>query len=236
MEIVQSDREDSAKILLEKYNANVYISDWDGISAYMMSTVALAQGFKVAPMFRKHGAKQGRAEKRKCAWCKKEEAKFQCSACRVVGYCSKPCQQSHWKMGGHKQRCNELSSDGNAVVLERPSDGIGEVDGMHSVSLNWRTMKRHKAKGYQKPSTVAYGEKFCIKIQCGETPITPLMVYDKTRECEFYYNQGEPGFMEMFKKARAETATNGRKTYIKASFSQDGKLTVYPATATIKSW
>jgi hypothetical protein len=28
-----------------------------------------------------------------------------CSACRAVAYCSKACQMTDWKSGGHKRHC-----------------------------------------------------------------------------------------------------------------------------------
>ena len=45
-----------------------------------------------------------------CAWCG-AKAKFKCSKCNVVYYCSGPCQREHWKApeeAGHKAICPSL--------------------------------------------------------------------------------------------------------------------------------
>lgn len=43
----------------------------------------------------------------RCAQCEKLCDKLQrCSACQLVGYCSRSCQVKHWK-AGHKQACKE---------------------------------------------------------------------------------------------------------------------------------
>jgi hypothetical protein len=33
-----------------------------------------------------------------------------CSGCRVMLYCSKDCQRTHWKAGGHKGQCAALAA------------------------------------------------------------------------------------------------------------------------------
>lgn len=45
----------------------------------------------------------------KCQSCDKVGATFFCSSCKVPRYCSKPCQRSHWKEGGHKNDCKEMT-------------------------------------------------------------------------------------------------------------------------------
>lgn len=37
-----------------------------------------------------------------------------CGGCRCVRYCSKECQEEHWKEGGHKGVCKE----GKAHITE----------------------------------------------------------------------------------------------------------------------
>eukprot|EP00058_Branchiostoma_floridae_P018833 XP_002604322.1 hypothetical protein BRAFLDRAFT_88612 [Branchiostoma floridae] len=50
----------------------------------------------------------------RCGFCNRQElpeAKFQkCGRCRKTRYCSKECQQQHWR-GGHKEECEERKTD-----------------------------------------------------------------------------------------------------------------------------
>lgn len=39
-----------------------------------------------------------------------------CARCKVAAYCSKSCQQKHWKEGGHKQECPKLTAGQNGSV------------------------------------------------------------------------------------------------------------------------
>ena len=88
---------------------------------------------------------------------------------------------------------------------------------------------------YQKPDNVAVDERFYVKIQCNGL-YSPLLIYDKTRQCQMHYPPHLDGFREMAEKAMAEKAANGRKTYMKAAFSADGNIRVYPNQTTLLTW
>lgn len=50
-----------------------------------------------------------RAGRSTCANCTASSIQLQvCSRCKSVRYCSKECQASHWKEGGHKKVCNVI--------------------------------------------------------------------------------------------------------------------------------
>lgn len=45
-----------------------------------------------------------------CEFCKKYSTDLStCSRCKAVFYCSRACQKTHWKTGGHKQECRPPS-------------------------------------------------------------------------------------------------------------------------------
>jgi hypothetical protein len=44
-----------------------------------------------------------------CSQCGKCSAPHQCSQCKVAKYCSRECQRTHWKKGGHKKACTPTS-------------------------------------------------------------------------------------------------------------------------------
>lgn len=62
-----------------------------------------------------------------CATCRKAappgETLSLCSRCRAVRYCSKACQQQHWR-AGHKQACTPFE-EWTAADKDRPSQGPG---------------------------------------------------------------------------------------------------------------
>jgi hypothetical protein len=80
------------------------------------------------------------------------------------------------------------------------------------------------------------GEQFYIKVQALPSDTQPLLIYDKSRQFEISYPFDRRGYREMYNAARGERATNGTKTYLKASFDASGSCTVYPGTTSIKTW
>ena len=239
-EILMTDREDVAKILLKKYDANLDIQDCDGMTPRTMA-IAGGASSSVANMVNKAAAGQRRQERgvesRTCSHCGKVEDRdlMKCSRCQSVQYCSKDCQKEHWKKGGHKEACNELSaSKEKGVLIPKPP-----TDGMFHSTVNFRSgiqgPPMRDGDGYRKPSNVRVGEQFYIKVQ-GGGPQMPLMIYDKSRECSFSVNPGTPGFEELRKAVNAEPTWQGRKTYVTASFDNQGRCTVYPGITSIKKW
>jgi len=103
--------------------------------------------------------------------------------------------------------------------------------------VSWRTGKVTTSSGgtLKKPDNVAVDETFYVKIQCNGLQ-TPVLIYDKSRQCELSYHPDQKGFHEIAQKVLAETATNGRKTYMLASFGAEGKIRLYPNKTTILKW
>lgn len=232
-EVLMQDRVDVAKVLLNKYNARVDIEDYEGVSPKSMAmTSGSGLVSRVAVMVGKVAMKQGRKATKiiseKCIGCGKlTEEILECSVCRSK-YCSKSCQKQHWKV--HKTTCKAIAADDEPVVLESPP-----VYG-HSMTYNSATGKASPSDLFRKPAYAEIGQPFYVKVQCGTTPVTPLMIYDKHRECNFTYSQDRPGFDRLFTKTRAQAASNGRKSYFEASFDKTGKMSVYLHTSTLKTW
>ena len=136
---------------------------------------------------------------------------------------------AHWK-ATHKRECKTLAeTKSTAIVLDTPL-----TDLTHVQTMNWQSGSSY-GKGFRKPSNVAIGQMFYLKVQ-GNGPQSPLMIYDETRACNFYYEPRQSGFQEIYNSVSAEPTWQGRKTYIKASFDADGKCTVYPGLTSIKKW
>ena len=64
-----------------------------------------------APSLTAKACKPSTSDERECANCcvgagdRSDLLLKACSRCRLVYYCSKPCQLLHWKKGGHKRFC-----------------------------------------------------------------------------------------------------------------------------------
>lgn len=144
-------------------------------------------------------------------------------------YCSDECQIAHWKMG-HKQVCKQLGEERRqAIILEKA------FVTMPSRLMVWNRTCRASSGAYQKPDNVAVDERFYVKVQ-GEGLHQPLVVYDKSRQCQFCVMPGQRGFNEIFAKVKAEKAADGKKTFVEASFDSEGNCTVYPGRTSIKPW
>jgi hypothetical protein len=238
LEVFMTSRSDVAEFLLDKHNARIDVADWDGFSPKSM---ALRPGTglvtSVAPIIMKRAMKQGRAEKkageRQCSKCGAVESTTLvlsvCAKCKVVQYCSRECQISDWK-AVHKQACKQVEDErGVSVQLETPP--VTE----NTVMVSFATRQSSAPEGsYRKPDDAAVGEQFYIKVQALQN--SPLLIYDKSRQCHFFYPPNLRGYREMYSAAVGERATNGTKAYMKASFDANGNCTVYPGTTSIKTW
>jgi hypothetical protein len=248
LEAIQSNRKDVARILLNDDTIDLDVADCDGFSPRSMSVKA-ALFSEVAAMVNKHAARATKNQKqttlRKCSNCGKEESRDiklrQCSRCKQVQYCGISCRDEHWKrkQGGHKNECKKLAQKLElAIQLDKPEDG-----GMFYTSLSLRggasrlkpSSPHRKPDGYKKPSAVRVGEKFVIKVQ-GNGPGQHLMIYDKSRECSFHVTPTSTGFSELYEAVQAEPPWQGRKTFVAASFDEDGNCTVYPGQRSIHKW
>jgi len=116
------------------------------------------------------------------------------------------------------------------ILLEKP-----EAQHAHTGCTSFRTGKMETTGIFQKPRSVKFEEIFYIKIQGGGDTM-PLLIYDKSRECQFTCSPGQRGFSEMLAKVRADPSAQGRKTYMAASFDSKGNCKVYPGRTTNKPW
>jgi hypothetical protein len=238
LEVFMTNRADVAEFLLDKHNARIDVADWDGFSPKSMA-LRPGAGFvtSVGPMIMKRAMKQGRAEKKadkgQCSKCGVVESSTLvlsvCAKCKAVQYCSRECQISDWK-AGHKQACKQVEEErGASVQLETPP--VTE----NTVMISFATRHTSAPEGsYRRPDDAAVGEQFYVKVQALAN--SPLLIYDKSRQCHFFYPSHLRGYREMYSAAVGERATNGTKAYLKASFDANGNCTVYPGTTSIKTW
>ena len=244
LEVIMANRMDVAKILLKKHKANLDVTDADGVSPRSMSV----RGAMLSPVASMVNQAAGKSTKqtvdesyRTCSNCSKKEAPdsplLSCKRCHQTQYCGEVCQLEHWKKGGHKKVCKALAAKQTvAIALDKPKGGMF----YSTVSLNHKTRfqnsdSRDEASGYTKPRGVDIDEKFDLKVQ-GNGNDCPLMIYDKSRECNFKIDPGDAGFDELLQAVRAEPTWQGRKTFVAASFDDRGVCTVYPGLTSIHKW
>ena len=105
---------------------------------------------------------------------------------------------------------------------------------LYSATTNFQTRQINTGGDYVKPSHVDFDKRFVVKVQAS-ADTSPIFLYDETRECLFYITPEDIGFSEILAIVRTEPAWQGRKTFMKASFNIDGRCTLYPDTAGVKS-
>lgn len=236
-EVIMRDRADITTFLLQKYNTSIHTKDADDVSPLTLVTGQGQSAFPhVAPLVmeaaRKEGSQIRKAKKQSenaCGYCEKVvTGKLQCSKCKSAVYCGRECQVAHWPE--HKKICKSLAATTAGVNLG-PGSGLKDVGMCHST---FSFSKNKQMSGtYQNPKGVKVGDEFVIKVQ-GNTNMMPLLIYDKSRTCEFLLHPGEPGFSQIHEAVQKEPAWQGRKTLMKASFDDKGCRTIYPHTAGVK--
>ena len=90
------------------------------------------------------------------------------------------------------------------------------------------------ATRYQKPEGVEVGGKFVVSVR-GTSDREPLLICDESRTCNFEYEPSGPGHAEIWREVQKESAWDGKKTFMKASFDEEGECTIYPTTACVKN-
>jgi len=246
-EVFMTSRDDVAKFLLDKHRARLDVADWDGYSPQSMAVRPGADlSSSVAKFVKRKVTEDGLAkmktEKGRCSQCGSLETAdtplLVCSRCRSAQYCSKDCQTKHWKEGGHKEACRIASEKRKeTVILEKPRKPSEGGEGPITVKSFCSSFTGSITDNgeYRNPDYVAPGEPFYIKIQYN-IPGRPLLIYDKSRQCQFCYCDGQRGYAELCAKVKEEKAFGGKKTYLQASFDESGNCTVYLGTATLKKW
>lgn len=229
---------EAAELLLKKYRTSIYIKDADGMTPFQLccGVAQMAGASQISKLVMERAAAQGKkathARKMKelrCANCKVDLDKNApvCSRCKITCYCCRDCQVCHFSK--HKAECKHIAAYANGVRLNPPTQ-----TNMFAATVNFQTGMTQSGAKYQKPRNVKCNEQFVIKVQ-GNSDRSPIMVYDQTRFCLFDLCPGQPGFKEVLAEIRNEPAWQGRKTFMKASFDENGVCTVYPSTAAVKS-
>jgi len=235
-EVFMSSRVDVARFLTEKHHASIDIEDRGNISIRRLAYSSSSIVSEMSNVIRKYGT-QHTGNKKKCVLCGKSDRDtklFQCARCKVVQYCSKECQKVHWKKE-HKYSCAIKRS--NAPVKVRRPAANKHVPMGPDGSL--------EKLNFGRPDGIKLDEKFLIKVQISSTsfegmediyPNGPHKIYDKSRTCHFYINDGEPGYTEIRERVKSENAYMGRKSYFKALFGNDGNCAIFLDETALKNW
>jgi MYND finger len=141
-----------------------------------------------------------------------------------VRYCSKECQENHWKEGGHRKECSKLRKLYNEYLeIEAP---LSSKSGALNSSL------------FRKPSYAPMLATFTLKVELVEDPMEGgnlLRLCDKTKECDFCIGQEQP-YTKLYEMVRAEPLTVGAYAFVAASFDPTGKCKLYLNRRKIKTW
>jgi hypothetical protein len=237
-------------LLLKKHRTSIYIKEPDGVTPFQMSSgIGQMIGARsIAKLVMEAATENGRDARKArqkanltCAKCMVSLDKSApiCSRCRMVSYCGRDCQLSHWPE--HKAECANLSMLSLEVKLDTPSNmkkfghSFSQIFQQGRLfSQNYQQGRVFSDGGYVNPKGVKCNEKFVVKTQSNDDQC-PIAVYDQTRVCQFFIYPGQRGFKEILAEIRNEPAWQGRKTFMKASFDESGTCAMYPETAGVKA-
>jgi hypothetical protein len=79
------------------------------------------------------------------------------------------------------------------------------------------------------------GERFWIKVQSNGIQAA-LMIYDKSRTCNFMLPPGENGHRELVEKVSEQQTFLGRKSFFKARFDEQGRCVVNVNSSAALKW
>jgi MYND finger len=149
-------------------------------------------------------------------------------------YCSRECQVQHWT-ASHAVECRAIQAKKKQeVVLEKPRDGLADLN-FYTVSHGGRGASGGGA--YRIPQGVGVKEKFTVKVQAGGSRTAgSMLIYNEARDCSFFMGPAQAGYKELFDVVKAEKATNGTKTYMKAYFDEEGRCVAFPGDTSIHTW
>ena len=169
-----------------------------------------------------------------CPCCGKE-AKLICTRCHTQRYCSRSCQQVHWKEG-HKQRCQSISGRTVLVDLDNRSENqIWESSG--SSNATWQALQQDRHDRQENKDIMAsavtssssFKKLFPLKVQVAlNNPIAPMMCYDESRSLNsliHYPNCKKARLLD--RTIRENGEAGGAKAYFNASIRSDGRLVIY---------
>jgi len=224
-EVAMSQREDVAKFLCKHSTTCLDVAEGSGTSIRQMMCTSLPIPSKVMPVLKKHAAKQAS----RCANCDKTGKLLECSLCFSVAYCSKECQVSHWN-SKHKKECKRLRKQ-SEVVLGGPKT-VGSDQEIFSMS----SKGHHTMNAYSPPKGLKNaGERFWIKVQSNGIQAA-LVIYDKSRTCNFMLPPGENGHRELVEKVSEQQTFLGRKSFFKARFDEQGRCVVNVNSSAALKW
>ena len=227
---VMLNREDLVSFLCSKHGANASIADNDGCSPTSIAVPGTTIFGLIRNIINKNAAKQFKCTCLVCGGGSDEVNILVCSGCKIAKYCSRECQKLHWKQE-HKKVCALSNGVGFTVHIDSTNiQTIGNFRG--SVVVRGKTWD-----GLSPPAGVAMGEYFDVKIQCGFSPETPMVLYPKEKTPELHITtENCPTVKELFDTIRAFKPCDGRKAYFRAKLVRAGELFVSSEQIFVRKW
>ncbi|KAL7570648.1 hypothetical protein ACA910_014922 [Epithemia clementina (nom. ined.)] len=245
-EVAMSTRNDVVEFLAGKHHCSMDLKDENGTSIRDMAFNRSLQLHPINQVLKKYAIQLHKKDQQRkdddksktCAHCARQEDSsknelfYMCSQCKAISYCSQECQHADWKK--HKKVCQERSV---GIKLDRPKPlpfNLGRPFCINDGKVPNR-VAIPSPDNYKVPQGSEVGQVFWVKVQYN-SDAADMLVYDKTRTCCFCLAPGSAGFREIADVVKAEVATRGTKTYLKASFDAAGDCTIYPNAKSLKTW
>lgn len=246
MEACKMNRPDLITFLCVKHQADPTIKNMHG-----MNLVVFAEHFDSLKLIvRKAKNKFQYAEQRSiCVYCQLTNIDtMKCGRCKIATYCSKACQNVHWKE--HKKLCcPDETPVGDAGTTNANTNEIIIKPVVGQEMFNSDTFEKLVVFTGKLPKNVAVNELFDIKVQLPIARGGPFkaeyivnldsdyMLYNKERDLIMYVNDKACAKKRQLGELVAAYApTNGQKAYFRAKVNEKGHLVVITDPMFVRKW
>lgn len=149
--------------------------------------------------------------------CGQSSSKKGCAKCRLSYYCSRKCQELHWK--SHKKVCKGNEKGKVEVEVKELGDGIYSIINTQTFTAEKSHKKPECDKTYE--DGIIFKVKVQIQLHISDTNRSPLLVYDKSRTFRRMIEPTDKTYQKIFQRIR-EDGVMKVKGFFYASISKSG--------------
>lgn len=225
MEPIMGHNLDYIKLLVEN-GADPFIKNTDGVTARQTGSYfpAVLRILKSADK-RKINVERVRAKEeedyKKCTLCK-QPAKYKCTGCFLMWYCSAECQKANWEE--HKDPCKEKKAEYKEVKIVKGS-----------LNFNYQTGKMAEMGGMKKSAPSNSIVKIQVSLGGNAADAHFMMIYNKDRSINGLISSKESEFGAQLEELIRSKGFQGEKGFFYAIKTKT-KVAVNPTMLPPETW
>jgi len=225
MEPIMGHKLDYIKLLVEN-GADPFIKNTDGVTARQTGSYfpAVLRILKLADK-RKINVERVRAKEeedyKKCTLCK-QPAKYKCTGCFLMWYCSAECQKANWEE--HKDPCKEKKAEYKEVKIVKGS-----------LNFNYQTGKMAEMGGMKKSAPSNSIVKIQVSLGGNAADAHFMMIYNKDRSINGLISSKESEFGAQLEELIRSKGFQGEKGFFYAIKTKT-KVAVNPTMLPPETW